>query len=189
MQNKVIIITSILLTLGLLASLSTAIQAQEMMPEMGMKEKMNQMMYDVMIEDKAFQVMMMSDYDLPETIEFSQEQRSISLECKNLMMMDMAHFEITIPNELLSGEFTATLGGKQIKLIQDDKEMETTLHENIMKSFIEENGIGDSAMIVVTGTEVIPEFPIGMMMVLFGAFAMSTALILIGRKRIAINVN
>jgi len=184
MQNKIVITSAILVTLGLLASLPTAIQAQEMMPEMEMKEKMNQMMYDVMFEDRAFQVMVMSDYDLPETIEFSQEQRSISLEVKNLMMKDMAHFEITIPNELLSGEFTATLGGKQIKLIQDDKEMETTLHENIMKSFIEENGIGDSAMMVVTGTEVIPEFPIGMMIVLFGAFGMSTALIMIARRRI-----
>lgn len=180
MQSKIVIITSILVTLGFLVSLP-AIQAQEMMPEM--KMKMNQMVYDVMFEDRVFQVMVMSDYDLPETIDFSQEQRSINLELKNLMMKDMAHFEITIPNELLSGEFTATLGGKQVKLIQDDKEMETTLHENIMKSFIEENGIGDSASMVVMGTEVIPEFSIGMMIVLFGAFAMSTALILITRKR------
>ena len=179
MQNKIIITSAILVTLSLLASLPAAIQAQEMMPEM----KMNQKMYDVMFEDRVFQVMVMSDYDLPETIEFSKEQRSISLELKNLMMKDMAHFEITIPNELLSGEFTATLGGKQIKLIQEDKEMETTLHENIMKSFIDENRIGDSASMVVIGTEVIPEFPIGMMIVLFGAFAMSTALILISRKR------
>lgn len=181
MQNKIIITSAILVTLGLLTYLPAAIQAQEMMPEM--KMKMNQMMYDVMFEDRVFQVMVMSDYDLPETIDFSQEQRSISLEVTNLMMKDMAHFEITIPNELLSGEFTATLGGKQIKLIQDDKEMETTLHENIMKSFIDENGIGDSASMVVIGTEVIPEFPIGMMIVLFGAFAMSTTLILISRKR------
>lgn len=178
MQNKIAITSAILVTLSLLSSLPATIQAQEMMPEM----KMNQMMYDVMFEE-VFQVMVMSDWDLPETIEFSQEQRSISLEVTNLMMKDMAHFEITIPNELLSGEFTATLGGKQIKLIQEDKEMETTLHENIMKSFIEENGIGDSASMVVTGTEVIPEFPLGMMMVLFGAFAMSTALILVARKR------
>lgn len=181
MQNKLVIASAILVTVSLLTSLPTAIQAQEMMPEM--KMKMNQMMYDVMFEDRVFQVMVMSDYDLPETIDFSQEQRSISLEVTNLMMKDMAHFEITIPNELLSGEFTATLGGKQIKLIQDDKEMETTLHENIMKSFIDENGIGDSASMVVIGTEVIPEFPIGMMIVLFGAFAMSTTLILISRKR------
>lgn len=179
MQNKIIITSAILVTLGLLTYLPAAIQAQEMMPEM----KMNQKMYDVMFEDRVFQVMVMSDYDLPETIDFSQEQRSISLEVTNLMMKDMAHFEITIPNELLSGEFTATLGGKQIKLIQEDKEMETTLHENIMKSFIDENGIGDSASMVVIGTEVIPEFPIGMMIVLFGAFAMSTTLILISRKR------
>lgn len=179
MQNKIAITSAILVTLSLLSSLPATIQAQEMMPEM----KMNQMMDDVMFEDRVFQVMVMSDWDLPETIEFSQEQRSISLEVTNLMMKDMAHFEITIPNELLSGEFTATLGGKQIKLIQEDKEMETTLHENIMKSFIEENGIGDSASMVVTGTEVIPEFPLGMMMVLFGAFAMSTALILVARKR------
>ena len=179
MQNKIVIIIAIWITLSLLSSLPAAIQAQEMMPKM----KMNQMMYDVMFEDRTFQVMVMSDYDLPETIKFSQEQKSISIELKNLMMMDMAHLEITIPNELLSGEFTATLGGKQIKLIQDDKGTETTLHENIMKSFIEENGIGDSAVMVVTGTEVIPEFPIGMMIVLFGAFAMSTALILMARKR------
>lgn len=131
------------------------------MPKMEMK--MNQMMYDVKFDDKVFQVMVMSDYDLPETIDFSQQQKSISVECKNLMMKDMAHFEIAVPNELLGGKFTATLGGKQIKLIQEDKEMQTILHENIMKSFIEDNGIGDSATMVVMGTEVIPEFPVGVL--------------------------
>ena len=150
--------------MGLLSSLPTAIDAQEMMQNMTTTNmKMNQMMYNVTFENKVFQVMVMSDYDLPETIEFSQEQKSISFEVKNLMMKDMSHLEITIPKELLGGNFISTLGGKQIKFIEDDKEMEATLHENIMKSFIDENGIGDSAMIVITGTEVIPEFPIAML--------------------------
>ncbi len=119
-------------------------QREETMTEM----KMNMMMYDVMFEDRVFQVTAMSDYDLPKTIEFSQEKKTISLELTNLMK-DMAHLEITIPKDLLSGEFTGTLGGKEFKLIQDDRAMETTLHGNIMKSFIEENGIGDSALMVV----------------------------------------
>lgn len=78
----------------------------------------------------------------------SVRKKTISLELTNLMK-DMAHLEITIPKDLLSGEFTGTLGGKEFKLIQDDRAMETTLHGNIMKSFIEENGIGDSALMVV----------------------------------------
>ncbi len=60
--------------------------------------------------------------------------------------------------------------------------METTLHKNIMKSFIEENGIGDSASMIITGTQVIPEFPIGMVIVLSGALAMSTALMVSGKR-------
>lgn len=63
--------------MSLLSSLPTAIDAQEMMQNMTTTNmKMNQMMYNVMFENKVFQVMVMSDYDLPEIIEFSQEQKS-----------------------------------------------------------------------------------------------------------------
>jgi hypothetical protein len=160
-----------------LSSLPVTVCAQESIPTM-----MNQVSYAVMFDDRVFQINVMSDYDLPEYIEFSQEQRSISLELSNLMVKDEAYSEMTIPNELLSGEFTGTLDGKQIKFIESDKEMGTTLHVIIMKTFIESNGIGNSALMVVTGTQVIPEFP-DMVIVFVGSFAITFTLLKIGRKR------
>ncbi len=133
----------------------------------------NERGYAVIFEQRVFQVTLVSDYGLPERIDFSLEQKSISIELTNLLLKDTAYFEVTIPKELLSGEFTATLAGNHITLIRSDKEAETSLQSIILKSFVEQNAIGESALMVITGTEVIPEFPTSMLVFLL-AFVLST---------------
>ncbi len=185
MENKGIFPTAaILVTLLSLSSLPLT-HAMDMSQMQMSNMNLNHKIYDVKVEDQVFQVMVMYTYEPPQTIDFSQEKKSISFELKGLMMLDTGHLETTIPKELLAGEFTATLGGKEIKLIPENMENDTVLHVTIGKSFIEENGIGDSALMVVRGTAVVkvtPEFPVGMI-ALLGAFAVSTLAIRIAKRK------
>ncbi len=121
---------------------------------------MNQMRYAIQAMGNSFQVMIASNSNLPQNLQFNQDQKSLSFGVKGLMMQDLTHYEITIPQQLLNGNFTVTVGGKQIMFVPDTNNttMQTTLHFNIAKSFIQQNGIGDSSTIMVTATQAIPEF-------------------------------
>ncbi len=120
---------------------------------------MSQMMYDIMVGGKSFKVMVLSNGDLPKGVQFNQDQKTISFDGSGLTTKDLSHYEVTIPDVLLSGNFTVTIDDKSIKSIAVPNETSTTIHINIPSSYVKENSIGDSATITLAGTTAIPEFP------------------------------
>jgi len=72
----------------------------------------------------------------------------------------------------MSGNFTVMLGNSHVKSVSEVNETFTTLHINIPSSFVKSNNIGDSSMTIM-GTEAIPEFPIGVTMVMLTAMVLT----------------
>lgn len=130
------------------------------MPNMAM----SQTMFTVNGSSKSFQVMFSSNSVLPRTVAFNQDQKMLSFQCQNLLTNDLSHIEITLSKNMLGGNYSVALGGKEIKYVEEDfvTTDQATLHLNIPKSFIESNSIGDSNTLAITGTQVIPEFPVVM---------------------------
>jgi|GEM_PF-5022242 len=129
---------------------------------------MSHMTYDIMVGEQSFKVMFGSNFDLPKSAQFNQDQKTISFDASGLTTKDLSHYEVTIPNVLLSGNFTATIDGKSIKTITVPNESSATVHIIIPSSYVKENSIGDSATITLAGTTVIPEFPFAMVVLIIG---------------------
>lgn len=126
---------------------------------------MNQMVYDVMTNGIDYKIMISSNGVLPTNVQFNQGQKSLSFDVSGLTSRNLVHYEVTIPATLLSGNFTAMLGGMQINTIPEGNDTSTTIHINVPSSFIKANNIGDSSVMTVTSTQVVPEFPMPMLLV------------------------
>lgn len=120
---------------------------------------MSHMTYDIMVGGQSVKVMVGSIGDLPKSVQFNQDQKSISFDASGLTTKDLSHYDVTIPDVLLSGNFTVTINGKSIKSIAVPNENSTTIHITIPNSYVKENSVGDSATITLAGTTAIPEFP------------------------------
>ena len=120
---------------------------------------MSHMTYDIMVGGQSFKVMIGSNGDLPKSAQFNQDQKTISFDASGLTTKDLSHYEVTISDVFLSGNFTATIDGKSIKTITVPNESSATIHIIIPSSYVKENSIGDSASITLAGTTAIPEFP------------------------------
>lgn len=132
---------------------------------------MNQMAYDVMTNGIDYKIMISSNGVLPTNIQFNQVQKSLSFDVSGLTSRNLVHYEVTIPATLLSGNFTAMLGGMQVNTITEENDTSTTMHINVPSSFIKTNSIGDSSVMTVTSTQVVPEFPASVTIITLVAFA------------------
>jgi predicted secreted protein with PEFG-CTERM motif len=119
---------------------------------------MTQMSYTVMAGNTSYQVTVASSATLPNSVKFNQDQKSINFDVSGLTTRYLFHYEVTIPSDLLSGNFTATCAGYPLKIIAVPNSTSTTIHINIPSSFVKANGISDSTTIMVMGTQAIPEF-------------------------------
>ena len=138
---------------------------------------MSHITYDIMVGGQSFKVMVGSNGDLPKSVQFNQDQKSISFDASGLTTKDFSHYDITISDVLLSGNFTATIDGKSIKTITVPNEASATVHIIIPSSYVKGNSIGDSATITFAGTTAIPEFPLGPSIGLISAFAIVAVMI------------
>ncbi len=135
---------------------SMMMQANQSMPNMNM----SQMVYTVQAGGQSFQVTMITNGIMQQDLSFNPDQKSISFSMRGFTTRDLTHCEITVPYKLLNGNFTVMVGGKQVNFVAEpnDTNQVTTLHVNIPKSFIQQNGIGDSSTVMITATQAIPEF-------------------------------
>ena len=132
---------------------------------------MNQMVYDVMINGIYYKIMISSNGVLPTNVQFNQGQKSLSFDVSGLTSRNLVHYEVTIPATLLSGNFTVMLGGMQVNTIPEGNDTSTTIHINVPSSFIKANSIGDSSVMTVTSTQVVPEFPASVTIITLVAFS------------------
>lgn len=132
---------------------------------------MDQMSYDVTAGGKHFNVMISLTGNLPTNPQFSEEHKSISFDVSRITSQDFVHYEVTMPTDLLSGDLTVSLGGVQVKAIAEVNGSSTAVHINVPSSFVKSNNITDSTTLTITGTQAIPEFPIGASIAIAIAFA------------------
>lgn len=169
--------------LGMVSSMGLFSYAFAQNMNMGMSDQnmnsmtMNQMTYDVMVNNENYTISISSNGKLPASVHFNQDTKSISFGATGLASTDLIHYEVRIPTNLMNGNFTAMLGNSQVKSISEANDTFTTLHINIPSSFIKSNNIGDSSMLTIMGTEVIPEFPTGVAIAMLTAMVLATTLI------------
>ncbi|GEM_PF-6189154 len=102
-------------------------------------------------EGKQFGVETWTTYEIKE-MNFSQEEKKISyiVDDQNTRQ---GLFDVIIPQQLMSGEFTLMIDGRAHSLA------ETSVNSNGTHSFIDYRHEGPAKNIDFIGTEVIPEFP------------------------------
>ena len=122
---------------------------------------MSQMTYNIMTAGKNYQVSITSNGKLPASVHFNQDMKSVIFDVSGLTSTNLIHYEVRIPNELLNGNFTVMLGNSQVKSVPESNDTFTTFHINVPASFVKSNNIGDSSIMTIMSTNVIPEFPIG----------------------------
>lgn len=175
---------SVILTIITIVSISPAF-AQSSMSGMSNQSMgsmaMDQMSYDVMAGEKHFNMTISSTGKLPANPRFSEEQKSISFDVSGISSQDFVHYEVAIPTDLLSGNLTVSLGGIPVKAISEMNGSLTAIHITVPSSFVKSNNIPDSTTLVITGTQAIPEFPIGSSIAVATAF--SALVIMVGRNK------
>ncbi len=137
---------------------------------------MSQMTYDVMVNNENYTMSITSNGKLPTSVHFNQDVKIISFDATGLTSTALIHYEVRIPTNLMSGNFTVMLGNSQVKSVSEVNDTFTTLHINIPSSFVKSHNIGDSSTLTIMGTEAIPEFPIGVIMAMFIAMILTIVL-------------
>lgn len=138
---------------------------------------MNQMTYDVMTNNKNYQVSIISNGQLPLSVHFNQDAKNVSFDVSGLTSSNLIHYEVIIPTNLLNGNFTVMLGNSQVKSVPESNDTFTTFHINIPASFVKSNNMGDSSTMTIMGTEAIPEFPIGVTLAMLTSMILAITLI------------
>lgn len=142
---------------------------------------MSQMSYDVTVGGKHFNMMISSTGKLPTNPQFNEEQKSVSFDVSGISSQDFVHYEIAMPTDLLSGNLTVNLGGIPVKAISEVNDSSTAIHITVPSSFVKSNNIPDSTTLTITGTQAIPEFPIGSPIAV--AIAFSALVVVVGRNK------
>lgn len=137
---------------------------------------MTQMSYQVTAANSTYLVTIGSNSQVPAGVTFNAEQKSLSFGVSGLSTRDLSHYEVTIPSALLNGRFTASVGGAQLKIIPVPNATSTTIHINISGPFVKSNGVNDSSTVILVGTQAVPEFPTGLVLVLPIVLAASIAI-------------
>lgn len=143
---------------------------------------MNQKVYQVNANGTTFQVIVGSNGDLPDNIQFDQDKRSLIFDAVGLTSRNLIHYEITVPTTLLSENFTVYLGGVHVTALPVANDTSTTIHITIPNSFIKTNNLSDSATLTVVATQAVPEFPIGATVGMFAAFVALIVIIVRNNK-------
>jgi hypothetical protein len=101
--------------------------------------------FELKVDDKIFQIKVTGKGI--KSLHFVKEHGTMTLENDGTK----GRIDITIPKELLDGEFTVMADGQQINFLRSDSEKESKL--TLDKP-------DNSSMITIQGTIVIPEFPV-----------------------------
>ncbi len=117
----------------------------------------------VRVENRNFTVTTGYERPLCHTVQFDQQNEQLKLKV-NSANGDPANVDIVIPRELLGGNFTVLVNGGEIKTITIQR-TEDSAKLTVPVTFPTSGGQSE---IVITGTEVVPEFPVGIIMFLVG---------------------
>lgn len=111
--------------------------------------------YEIFAEGKEFQITLEGDwyrYSVIKEVAFSKEEKRLSIEIAKTDIFNI--LRISIPYELLNGQYTTFVDGEQIQTDAEKRETSAVIHVPIDDTV---------NRVEIIGTTVVPEFPVNIM--------------------------